>query len=142
MSQVDKVTKNVHKLLTDKFGKVTVNVDGRYEFPYESTIMHVEVTEFLEDQTLVEFDALIAADSKSNADVLSWCNTANVNLKFGTMIHIISEGRNLTILRHALLGDDLDPDELFTTLRMLILVADEFDDEFISLFGGKRYEDI
>jgi hypothetical protein len=142
MPQVDKVTKNVHKLLTDTFGKVTVNSEGRYEFPYESTIMHVGVTEFLEDQTLIEFDALIAADSKSNAEVVEWCNTANMNLKFGTVCHMASGKQNLTILRHAILGDDLDPEELLTCLRMLTLIADKFDDEFVSKFGGKRYEDI
>jgi hypothetical protein len=142
MSQVDRVTKNVHKLLTDKFGKVIVNADGRFEFPYESTILHVEVLEFLEVQTLIQFDALIAADSKSNADVLEWCNTANMTLKFGTMTHIASGKQNVTILKHAILGDNLDADELFTSLRMLILVADKLDDEFVSEFGGKRYEDI
>lgn len=142
MSKVDKVTKKIHKMLNDQFGKVTINSDGRFEFPYESTIMHVEVTEFLKDQTLVEFDALIAADSMSNADVLDWCNTANITLKFGTMIHIANGKQNITILRHAILGDDLDSDELFTSLRMLILVADKLDDEFVGKFGGKRYEDI
>jgi hypothetical protein len=142
MSQVDKVTKSVHRLLTDTFGRVIVNADGKFEFPYESTVLHVGVTEFLEDQTLIEFDAFIAADSKSNIEVYEWCNALNTTLKFGTMIHLVSGKQNLTILRHAILGDDLDEAELLTCLRMLFLVADKLDDEFVSEFGGKRYGDI
>ena len=142
MSQLDKVKKNVHKLLTDKFGKVTVNAEGKYEFPYESTLMTIEVNEFGSDQTLVEFVALIAMDSKSNADVMTWCNSANMALRLGSVYHMQSGKNNLTLLGHSILGDDLDPAELFTSLRLVAIVANELDDDFIAEFGGKRYEDI
>lgn len=142
MSQVDKVKKKVHKLLTDEFGKVILDKEGKYEFPYESTLMTVEVNEFMGDQTLVEFVALIAMDSKSNADVLAWCNSKNMSLRLGSVYHMQSGKNNLTLLGHSILGDDLDPPELFTSLRLLTVVADSLDDEFIAEFGGKRYEDI
>ena len=142
MSQVEKVKKEVHKLLTDKFGKVTMGASGKYEFPYESTLMTVEVNEFLGDQTLIEFTALLAIDSKSNADVLAWCNSKNMALRLGSVYHIQDRKSNLTLLGHSILGDDLDAPELFTTLRVLTVVADGLDDEFIAEFGGKRYDDI
>lgn len=140
--QVDKVKKIVNKLLLDQFGKVTADAEGKYEFPYESTLMTVQVTEFLEGQTLIEFTALIAVDSKSNSDVLAWCNAKNMALRIGSAYHVQDGKNNLTLLGHAILGDDLDPAELFTSLRMLTIVADQLDDEFIGKFGGKRYEDI
>jgi hypothetical protein len=142
VSQVDKVKKKVHKLLTDEFGKVIVDAAGKYEFPYESTLMTVEVNEFLDDQTLVEFAALIAIDSKSNSDVLAWCNAKNMALRLGSVYHMQDGKSNLTLLGHSILGDDLDPAELFTSLKLLTVVADGLDDEFIAEFGGKRYEDI
>ena len=142
MSQVDKVKKQVHKLLTDEFGKVILDKEGKYEFPYESTLMTVEVNEFMDNQTLVEFVALIAMDSKSNADVFAWCNSKNMMLRLGSVYHMQSGKNNLTLLGHSILGDDLDPAELFTSLRLLTIVADSLDDEFIAEFGGKRYEDI
>lgn len=142
MPQLDKVKNTVHKLLTDEFGRVTVDASGKYEFPYESTVMTVEVTEFLGEQTLIEFTAIIAFDSQSNSDVLAWCNSKNSALRIGSVYHLQEGSKNLTLLGHAILGDDLDPAELFTSLRMLTVVADQLDDEFVSQFGGKRYEDI
>lgn len=142
MSQLDKVKKKVHKLLTDEFGKVTMDSEGKYEFPYESTLMTLQVNEFLGDQTLVEFTALLAIDSKSNSDVLAWCNSKNMALRLGSVYHIQDGKNNLTLLGHSILGDDLDPAELFTSLKLLTVVADGLDDEFIAEFGGKRFEDI
>jgi hypothetical protein len=100
------------------------------------------VEDFGDNETLIKLDGLIALDSKSGASVYEWCNEQNIRIAFGTVTHIGSGKNNVTILKHAILGDFLDPAELLMALRGIVLLADDLDDKFISLFGGKRYEDI
>jgi hypothetical protein len=142
MATVAEVQRKVHNILTSEIGSVTVDKDGAFRFPYQSTVVNVSVEEFGENETLVKLDGLIALDSQSSPAVYEWCNQQNVAIAFGTVVHMQSEKTNITMLKHAILGDFLDPAELFTALKGVVFLADDLDDKFISLFGGKRYEDI
>jgi hypothetical protein len=142
MANVADVQRKVHNILTSEFGSVTVDKDGGFRFPYQSTIVNVSVEDFGSNETLVKLDGLIALDSKSGPAVYEWCNKVNSTLAFGTAVHLESGKNNVTIIKYALLGDFLDPEELFNALRGIVLLADNLDDQFISEFGGKRYEDI
>jgi hypothetical protein len=142
MATVSEVQRKVHNILTSEFGSVTVDKDGGFRFPYQSTVVNVSVEDFGENETLVQLDGLIALDSKSGASVYEWCNQINSSIAFGTVVHLESGKNNVTIIKYALLGDFLDPEELFNALRGIVLLADKLDDQFISTFGGKRYEDI
>jgi hypothetical protein len=142
MATVAEVQKKVHNILTSEFGSVTTDKEGAFRFPYQSTVINISVEDFGDNETLVKLDGLIALDSKSGAAVFEWCNEQNVGLAFGSIAHIQSGKNNLTILKHAILGDFLDPAELLMALRGIVIMADVLDDKFISKFGGKRYEDI
>lgn len=142
MATVAEIQRKVHNILTSEFGSVTTDKDGTFKFPYESTVVNVSVEDFGDDGTLVKLDGLIALDSKSGAAVYEWCNQQNASIAFGTVVHMESGKNNLTILKHAILGDFLDPAELLTALRGVVFLADDLDDKFISRFGGKRYDDI
>ena len=142
MATVAEVQRKVHNILTSEIGSVTVDKDGAFRFPYQSTVVNVSVEEFGENETLVKLDGLIALDSQSSPAVYEWCNQQNVAIAFGAVVHMQSEKTNITMLKHAILGDFLDPAELFTALKGVVFLADDLDDKFISLFGGKRYEDI
>lgn len=142
MATVAEVQRKVHNILTSEIGSVTVDKDGAFRFPYESTVVNVSVEDFGDNETLIKLDGLIALDSKTGAAVYEWCNQQNTALAFGAVVHMESGKNNLTIIKHAILGDFLDPAELFTALRGLIFLANDLDDKFISKFGGKRYKDI
>lgn len=142
MATVAEVQRKVHNILTSEIGSVTVDKDGAFRFPYESTVVNVSVEDFGDNETLIKLDGLIALDSKTGAAVYEWCNQQNAALAFGAVVHMESGKNNLTIIKHAILGDFLDPAELFTALRGLIFLANDLDDKFISKFGGKRYKDI
>jgi hypothetical protein len=142
MATVAEVQKKVHNILTSELGSVTTDKEGAFRFPYQSTVVNVSVEDFGNNETLIKLDGLIALDSKSGASVYEWCNEQNIRIAFGTVTHIGSGKNNVTVLKHAILGDFLDPAELLMALRGIVLLADDLDDKFISLFGGKRYEDI
>ena len=142
MATVAEVQRKVHNILTSEFGSVTVDKDGAFRFPYQSTVVNVSVEDFGDNETLVKLDGLIALDSKSGAAVYEWCNQQNGAIAFGSVVHMESGKNNITIIKHAILGDFLDPAELFAALRGIVILADDLDDKFIAKFGGKRYEDI
>ena len=141
MSTVAKVQKKVQDILSSEFGSVRVSSDGSIKIPYESTMVNIEVEEWLNGQSIVVLTAVIARDSKSNSAVYEWVNTQNANLRMGTVYHLPSKTNNITVMSYALLGDFMDPDELTNALRVLVLMADKLDDEFVSLFGGERFVD-
>jgi hypothetical protein len=141
MASVADVQRKVHNILASEIGSVTVDKDGSFRFPYQSTVVNVSVEDFGNNETLIKLDGLIALDSSSGAAVYEWCNQQNAAIAFGTVVHMESGKNNVTIIKHAILGDFLDPAELFTALRGLIFLADDLDDKFISKFGGQRYQD-
>jgi hypothetical protein len=141
MASVADVQRKVHNILASEIGSVTVDKDGAFRFPYQSTVVNVSVEDFGDNETLIKLDGLIALDSSSGAEVYEWCNQQNAAIAFGTVVHLESGKNNVTIIKHAILGDFLDPAELFTALRGLIFLADDLDDKFIAKFGGQRYQD-
>jgi hypothetical protein len=141
MATVAEVQSKVQNILTSEFGSVTVDKDGDFRFPYQSTVVTVSVEDFGDNETLVKLDGLIAFDSKSGAAVYEWCNQQNGPIFFGSVVHVGSRKKNLTIIKHAILGDFLDPAELLAALRAVVFLANDLGDKFISKFGGKRYED-
>lgn len=141
MASVADVQRKVHNILASEIGSVTVDKDGAFRFPYQSTVVNVSVEDFGDNETLIKLDGLIALDSSSGAAVYEWCNQQNAAIAFGTVVHLESGKNNVTIIKHAILGDFLDPAELFTALRGLIFLADDLDDKFIAKFGGQRYQD-
>lgn len=141
MASVAEVQRKVHNILASEIGSVTVDRDGSFRFPYQSTVVNVSVEDFGDNETLIKLDGLIALDSSSGPAVYEWCNQQNAAIAFGTVVHLESGKNNVTIIKHAILGDFLDPAELFTALRGLIFLADDLDDKFIAKFGGQRYQD-
>jgi hypothetical protein len=43
MATVAEVQRKVHNILTSEFGSVTVDKDGAFRFPYQSTVVNVSV---------------------------------------------------------------------------------------------------
>ena len=43
---------------------------------------------------------------------------------------------------HAVLGDDLDPDELHSAIEVVAITADSEDDRLKQAYGGRRYADL
>ncbi len=141
MSSVAKVQKKVQDILSGEFGSVRVSSDGSIKIPFESTMVNIEVEDWLDGQSLVVLNGIIARDSKSNTSVYEWINEQNANLRIGCVYHLPGKTSNITIMSYSILGDFLDPDELTNALKAVVFMSDKLDDEFISKFGGERFID-
>jgi hypothetical protein len=140
MSSVTRTQKKVQDILAAEFGSVRVGADGRIRIPFESTIINIEVEEWINDQSIVVLNAVIATDSKSHPGIYEWINQTNSSLRFGSVYHLAGKS-NITLLTYTMLGDYLDPAEMHNALKGVALLADKLDDEFVAKFGGKRYSD-
>lgn len=144
MSNLINTRNKVQNILTSKLGQIQLGSEGEFRIEYESTMASVSVTEN-GDWTLVNIISPIAINSAHNSEVFEWCNFANMTLEFGTVIHSFnpdSDGRqNMTIVKHVLLGNTLDPDELIQALVSVISAANDLDEVFVERFGGNRYLD-
>lgn len=144
MSNMAKVREKVQNILTSKLGQIQLGREGEFRIEYESTMASVSVNE-MGDWILVNITSPIAFNSAHNSEVYEWCNFVNMTLEFGTVIHSFNPEsdakQNMTIVKHVLLGNTLDPDELIHALVSVISAANTFDEVFVERFGGTRYLD-
>ena len=65
----------------------------------------------------------------------------NTRLRFGAFAY--AERARLVLITHSLLGGStLDAEEVQETLSDIAVLADEYDDQIISRFGGERMSDL
>lgn len=144
MSNLAKVREKVQSILTSNLGQIQLGKEGDFRIEYESTMVTVSVSES-GDWTFVSIMSPIAVNSQPSVDVFEWCNFVNMTMEFGKVIHSFdpdSEGKkNMTIVKHVLLGNTLDPDELLQSLVSVVSAANELDEIFVERFGGSRYID-
>ena len=144
MSNLTRTREKVQSILTSKLGQIQLGRDGDFRIEYESTMVNISITE-LDDWTLVNVTSPIAFNSNHSSEIFEWCNFANMTLEFGTVIYSYnpdSDGKqNMTVIKHVLLGNTLDPEELMQAVIAVINAANDFDEVFVDKFGGQRYLD-
>lgn len=144
MSNLNKTRDKVQTILTSKLGKIQLDRDGNFRIEYESTMANISVKES-DDWTLIEVTSPIAFNSNHSSEIFEFCNLLNMTLEFGTVIYSYDPNgdskQNMTIIKHVLLGNTLDPDELMNAVIAVIKTADDIDEVFVNKFGGQRYLD-
>jgi hypothetical protein len=139
-ARVDSTRERVERFLRQLYGSFEDDPDWGYHGGFGSTRVFCRVQHYLETSTAVIVgspvlsgvaltDAL-ALDAYGVAEREPWG-------RFG-----LSEARGELWFEHAILGDDLDPDELRTAIDTVARVGDAEDDRLRSAHGGRRYADL
>jgi hypothetical protein len=76
-------------------------------------------------------------------ELLQWVSTASNDLALGHVTLEFQADRTLATLevRHTLLGDHLQLEEIRLALALVATEADRLDDFVVEKFGGKRFSD-
>lgn len=116
-------------------------------FLFGSTRVYVSGSEDggVDGATFVHLRALIARHVPITDQLYRWIATASNDFLFGhvTLAYESDEERFGELnLRHTLLGDHLDLEEVRTAVAFLAATADQLDDVVVDRFGGKRYADL
>jgi hypothetical protein len=103
-----------------------------------STMLAAEVVPIEIHSSFVELYSYLVRDIDVTEELCRYLLAANAELPFGSFA-IWRE--NVVLFRHRLLGDTLDEYQLTLVLGALAELADEWDDEIVASFGGRRAMD-
>jgi hypothetical protein len=147
MSGLLELKAKVQGILTDVFNVVRVDKDGDYSIPYESTNVWVRCTEQqregAEPRTLIHVTSMVLHDVDPTSEFFRFVATHSDDWLFGHISAAEDEdsGKYKVWMRHTLLGDYLDEEELKATVIGICSSADQLDDQMKELFGGERFFD-
>jgi hypothetical protein len=143
MPDVASVKDRVQKFLMSEV-PVRIDDDGDFVVQAGSTVAFVQVFEHSNGKaTLVNILAPVLLDVPLSADLYQHVAVHADDYVFGHLsLDINPDGATGRIMmRHTLLGDYLDKDELLYATMGLAGVADTLDDELKASFGGRRLSD-
>ena len=100
-----------------------------------SAMAFVSVTPMREDEAVVATRAVVVSGAEITPELAIFLLRANASMGFGAFG--IWPGGDI-VLEHNLLGTTLEKNELRVSILTVAGVADEFDDEIVSRWGGER----
>jgi Putative bacterial sensory transduction regulator len=103
-----------------------------------SAVATIAVRPRLAWSSVVETYSWVVTEVEPSEELCRFLLHENAELLFGAFA--IKDDTNI-IFKHSVVGDTLDPGELANSVRAVLTLADQYDDEITSRFGGKRAVD-
>ena len=142
MASVDVVKEKVQRLSTERLGPIPIE-DGEFVLDYESVRIFISVRPVLEDSTIVRILCVTNWTVPASPELFKHVATRAYGMLYGALsVDDLNDGNVNVVLAHTLLGDALDPEELYKALAALASVGNEVDDEIKKLFGGNISGDL
>lgn len=128
----------VDRYLRELFGDA-VDVDSTapaFTISEGSAVATIAVRPWREWSATVESYSSVVTGLDHTAELCEFLLAENADLLFGAFA--LKDGT--VILKHSVVGDSdkLDPTELESSVRAVLTLADEYDDEIVERFGGLR----
>jgi hypothetical protein len=147
MTMIEEVRKKVQRILTDELGRVEIDRDGDYVLHHESAVVFVSLRAMGDkpDSNIVisAFSPLVV-NVPLTPDVYKWVATEGQHYFFGHCQLFENDDNDKLgriLFGHAIVGNDLDPNELQNLIGITMLTANELDDMLKDKFGGKLYRE-
>lgn len=123
---------------------LTVSKSGDYSFRVGSTRVFVGFDECGSGEdafSIVRIVAPFLQKTTATPELFQWMAESSDDYFFGHPILIgpDDEGRHIVALKHVLLGDYIDQEELLHATIGLAFAADKIDDELATRFGGEVF---
>jgi hypothetical protein len=100
-----------------------------------SAVASTRVVPWHEDETLITTRAYVVTDIHLTPELSYYLLRENNSIYFGRFAY---DAENDIVFEHSLLGDDCDQNELNHSVTTVIRIADNYDDEIVARWGGKR----
>jgi hypothetical protein len=151
MANADATMMKVQRILTGPMG-LRISLQGStisVTFTDSSTRVNLSVVDWGTNKagdpsSLVQLSSPILWEVDPSPGLYEWIAKEGGNYYFG---HVAAyddssaPGKLFLMMKHTLLGDYLDEEELHWALYSLLGTADKLDDELKEKFGGKRLAD-
>lgn len=144
MITVDEVRNKVQRILTEELGRVEIDRDGDFVVYHESTVTFIKVYAFNETDDadiIVRCECPMLVDVPLTPELYKWVATLGQAFQIGScwLNPNDDEKSGWLYFRYAIVGNDLDPNELLGALYRTVFTADDLDDMLKREFGGKLF---
>ena len=120
------------------FGETGVKViDDMFTLQEGSAFVYIKVFPVGASSAGIEVFSYVVADVPVTEALMRHLLSYNLRLTFGGLgLCIGGDDKGSVLLRHAILGDKMDREELYASVSAIARVADEIDDKLVGMFGG------
>lgn len=136
------VREKVQRFLADSFGTVQVTADGELSIRHESARVLVNCWTHGDDAAVfVNITCPVLFQVKETPALFEYIATHADDKVFGHL-HARRFDDGISVFNsHTLLGDYLDQQELESACLVVLMTANELDDELQAQFGGTRFHE-
>jgi hypothetical protein len=130
---------HVARFLQDSFGDQVWTSPQQPYFVLRqgSAVATIDVQSWNEG-SVVKTWSLVVTDIQPTPELYEYLLRLNADQQFGAFA---LDADNDIVLRHTIIGDTLDPEELRSSVEAIARTADRYDDEIVEKFGGLRAKD-
>jgi hypothetical protein len=145
MNMTDTVKGKVQRILADELGSVEIDRDGDFIVKHESTMVFVSVFAFNDDDEdsdiVVRCLAPMVTGVPLTPEVFKWVAVDGQRFHFGSCFITPEEdpANGWIYFKYAIVGNDLDSNELLSAVYRTAFTANDFDDKLKEQFGGKLF---
>lgn len=139
---VQAVRDKVRRIMTDRFGAVTMGPDGTILFSHQQAYGYLVVEDWADGHVLVHIRCTVADEVPMSPALCEWAATEGQAYHFGHVFLLPEEppATSATVLVvHSLLGDTVDPDELLYAVFGVFGAANDLSGVVPARFGGKAF---
>lgn len=128
----------VRSVMQERFANHIDFGDGTFAIPHGSSSVAIVVRPYTETDTMVELIAQVVSEATVTPEVMHWLLRKNAELHMGSFGLLFDDS---IVYSYALAGNRLDADALESAIASVAVIADHYDDEIVTLAGGKRAVD-
>jgi hypothetical protein len=138
--RVQSARERVERFLRERYGEFEDDPHWGYHGGFGSARVFCTVRHYLETSTAVVVASPLLSGVQPSPELAMALHAITARETLGRFA--LSEEHGELWCEHAVLGDDLDADELHTAIDSVARIADAEDDRLQGRFGGQRYADL
>ncbi|MDX1932103.1 MAG: YbjN domain-containing protein [Capsulimonadales bacterium] len=126
----------VRELMHEIFGQFVMEFADEpvFRLRADSAIVHTAVLPHNNELAVITTWAYVVSGAEISSELMAYLLSENAELNFGAFA-LDSDGDIL--LKHTILANTVDPDELKASVLGVALTADRYDDRIITHYGGR-----
>ncbi|AFY82259.1 MULTISPECIES: T3SS (YopN, CesT) and YbjN peptide-binding chaperone 1 [Oscillatoriales] len=100
-----------------------------------SALVEVLILPWGEEDSVINTRAYVVTEAELTADLMRFLLEQNSNMIFGAFG---IDGKGDILFEHSIVGSTCDKKELESSVNAVLEVSDEYDDQLVERWGGKR----
>lgn len=131
--------REVEEILNRRFPGYMNFENGTFAITRGSSQVLIVVRPFIKGETAVEFTSNVVVGSKLDDELMKFLLRKNAELHFGAFGLLFDD---TITFAYSIAASNLDENEFVNALNSVAYIADYYDDEIVTIAGGKRASDL